>query len=59
MSCSLLFDSLRQTSQSLARQFGLPPHRFVLRGVHLRYHRPRQATMSAVHYRHDHLQISQ
>jgi hypothetical protein len=58
MCSSLLFDSLRQTTQLMACLLGLPQHRFALRSVHLCHRRAGQPAMSAVHNRHHHLQIA-
>jgi hypothetical protein len=43
----------------MACLFDLPQHRFALRSVHLCHHRAGQASMSAAHNRHHHLQIAQ
>jgi hypothetical protein len=58
MCSSLLLDSLRQTTQLIARMRGLPQHRFALCGLHLRYRRAGQSAMSAVYDRHHRLQIA-
>jgi hypothetical protein len=56
---SLLFDSLRQTTQLMARLLGLPLHHFALFSIHFRYRSAGQTAMSAVHNRHHRLQTAQ